>query len=70
MRNNVSPLLVGPTKIEPSGEERSWMSPADFAVVLVKAGREYRLYINVTTGTVLTAPKGISHVSGFVCIDD
>jgi hypothetical protein len=56
-------------------QDTSWVSDGDYPVVLVKSATSYRLYVNVTAGSVLTTsstnangtPQAISHVSRFVC---
>jgi hypothetical protein len=65
---NVSPLLVGPVKSQATGN--SWTSDGNYAAVLVKAGTESWLYVNVVQGQVLSnvgSGYGLSHVSRFVC---
>jgi hypothetical protein len=58
----------------------SWISDGDYAAVILRSPSGYSLYVNVTTGSVLTAgglsttsgtfdPR-IKHVSRFVCAVD
>ncbi len=66
--------LTGPSKID--GTATTWTSNGNYPVVLVKgAAQDYRVYLNVVAGQVLTTPstnphgdlQNISHVSIFVC---
>ncbi len=74
VNSHVSPgLFTGPTKT--SLTTTTWTSDGNYAVVLVKSGTTYRLYVNVTVGQVLQSPgfnpqgkqQAISHVSTFAC---
>ncbi len=67
--------LSGPTTTTLNGPT-TWTSDGNYPVVLVKgAGQDFGVYVNVTTGQVLTTPstnshgdlQAISHVARFVC---
>ena len=65
VRQNIDASLSALGKIEPGG--MSWVATIAYSVVLIKAGREHYVFTNVREGQRLTVPKGISHVSRFVC---
>ncbi len=71
---NVSNLLTGPVKYEPTSTT-SWTSDGNYPVVLVKSSTTYYLYTNVVLGQVLLSQsfnshevrQNISHISRFSC---